>query len=217
MNEIIIPENDVLDKEQFNLLESIRKFYPVVPKGMTNYQIEMFVLGINDFPTWYSVYYQCILESWNRFTLIIQELDAIKSLKLRINYLETKFVRDYIHKGIELTNLEICRKDISKHQVDVLKRNLSLKISELQIKFREIEIFENVKNKIEQNKFKDGIPEYGDDKQEAMKWYLKFICNKYEMRKSLVRGDQSQFNLEELKGLFEDNEMKLLFGTKNVR
>lgn len=188
MNNLTIPKSEYLTKEQKDILENIKEYYPVIPNGMTPYQIEMFVLQVSEFPTWYAVYHQCVLESWTRFTSIIEILDNIETIKLQ-NELR------------QVTISELCRGDskerirakILKHKIQINERQIMIIFHELEVKFKELGVYEKVKN-IAKEKLGDFPPEYGDEKQESLKWYLKFMFNKHPLRSSLIAGEMKNSN-----------------------
>jgi len=195
--------SDLLTQDQQTLLNNLRGAYPSVPSGMTDYQIEMFVLNAAEFPTWYCVYNQCLLESWTRFKSILSRLQGLETERLKMNVKQERAALLYE----EGTHLSIATAKLVEHQIRVNEQNQTISLHELQNSFHELETFERIR-KIAEKHF-DEIPKWGDQKQEEAKWALRFLFGRHVPRSSLVAGSMEE-SAKAIPEVVSEENMRLL-------
>jgi len=200
-----------LTKEQLDLLDKTFELFPDIPKGMTQFQIEQFVLNSSDFPTWYSVYHQCVLELWTRLTSVMDSLDHVKTMELQAEVYEAT-ASELIDDGSRKSK---ARANLLAHKASILRRRVVFERRELESKIEEMKVFESARKTAEK---RGKIKPYGDNEAERIRWYLRFVFQKHQMRRSLVAGYQDgKETLEAVAG--ELNQMtdgeKRLLGVDN--
>lgn len=203
LEEIQTIKSDLLTEEQQNLLNGLRLAYPRIPSGMTDYQIEMFVLQASEQPTWYAVYYQCVLESWTRFKSILFRLHALEAERLKINIKKIR-TKALMREGTELS---LAQAQLAEHQTRVMEQSLAISIHEMQNSFYELQTFERVRQTAEQHF--DKVPPWGDPDQEKARWALRFMFQGQQWRKSLVAGDMEK-SVPEIFRVLKEEDMQLL-------
>jgi len=186
-------QNLNLEEKQINLLRKAINLFPQVPLGMTNYQIETFVLQTTEFPTWYAVYYQCILEIWSRFKAIMETVNSVIEVKLKNAIVEEKMQKE---NSVNVKKLLL-------HKIQVNEMRNEIAKHELKQKFNELETFEKVMQIAKQKMEK--IPKYGDTDEESIKWILKFMLNGHPLRTSLVSGNMVD-DLKKVKDYLMENK-----------
>ncbi len=201
-------------------IKSASELFPIVPSGMTKYQIEQFVFSHTEFPTWYSVYYQAVLEIWGRFTAIHDTLRGIK-LKDKQIALKRAIVEDHNNtincgeaENRYKENILKAKRNLIEQQIENAEEEISLLVYGLTSKARELSIFDNVR-KIALKNLDNDIPDWGDDKEEEKRWIIKFTVNNHKMRKSLISGDMSNINYADFVKELDKKEIELLVSETN--
>lgn len=195
----LFENSDFLTKRQKSIIENIEKLFPSVPRGMTDYQIEQFVLNMDEHPTWYSVYYQCTLEIWSRFTSIFDVVSEIRLQKLRNRALRSK-----IEKLRKSDSEDRAKADVLEYKIEIAEQRNAIKMYDIEKRFKELECFNRVRE-LALKKYKGEMPEYGDNKEEKIKWGLKFLFNKAKPKDSLIGGRMNDKNLIKNISDFIDN------------
>lgn len=196
-------------------IKSASELFPIVPSGMTKYQIEQFVFSHNEFPTWYSVYYQAVLEVWSRFTAIH---DTIRGIKIKDK--QNKLKKAIIEKNYYIDNCDHYERNILRaknslmeQQIENAEEEIAILVYGMTSKVRELEIFENIR-KIALKNVNGKMPDWGNDEEEMKKWFVKFITNGHEMRKSLISGDMERINFNDIIEKLNKDEIELLTKSK---
>ena len=180
-----------------HMVENASKLFGTVPSGMTEYQIRQFVFNVEEFPTWYSVYYQASLELWSRYTVISDTVRAVRLKNKQIAVKEAVIV-DMKHR-LEAFKISSTGRDIKKAVIELKEQYLENMIHEkdmmivnLTNKIREMLVFSDI---METAKEKMGdIPEWGNMDEENKKWVMKFILTNKNPLKSLVGVDMTDTN-----------------------
>lgn len=217
---IMIPDQllNLLSGDQIAIMKNINYVYPQVPTGMTKFQIENFVLQLGEFPIWYAIYFQCILESFGRFQTILSVLEQQQETKIRnkIKSAKIKAIQNQMADYVDKTNneLDLCRIELLKHEITCSERKIAMTIKELEGKFQELVVFENVRKIAKENM---GDVDYGDEKEEALRWYLKFMIQGHPLQRSLFNGDMKKYEPMISEHLLKlDEDVRLLFQQQNA-
>ncbi len=184
--------SNLLTKDQQNILNNLHELYPQVPQGMTEFQIKTFVFSLQEFPTWYAIYYQCVLESFGRFKTIVGILEEIQETKIRnkIKQSEIKRLGKLLQKHDIDNDPNRWKIELLKHKIECNNRRIAMSLKGLEGKFQELKVFEEVRAIAKE---KMGDVSQGDNKAEAIKWYIKFLISGGQLYRSLVTGDMKQF------------------------
>ena len=196
---------EFLSNEQSELLKQVVELYPQVPTGMTEYQIEQFVLDLSEHPTWYSVYYQSLLESWSRFQIIVDMINNMKKTQIKNELYEARKVELLEEKykdGVVAAKIKL-----HQHNINVNDHKIALQMRDLENKFKEIKIFMKIQE-VAMKKMKGNMPKYGDNKSEKIKWYLKFLFKKHPLRSSLLSGSMEENKAQAIEYLTGAEKLK---------
>ena len=137
LEEIEFPRGLIPEDRQSMILKCI-SFAENLPRGMTSFQIENFVLCNKDFPTDDSKYWQCKLEVISRIESALEIL-----LGLNKDLFEYEKAESLIPK-FALTKFFKLKRKIAQSSLQILKLKIILNRAKLKDTLRECEIFYNI-------------------------------------------------------------------------